>query len=163
VQAPATGGLSLGTRLRVTGQQGAFAETPHGWVPAAHLRRLGDWHSDPAEVAGLFLGVPYLWGGNSRDGLDCSGLVQAAMLACGRACPADSDLQRADFAALDGSAPLQRGDLVFWKGHVAMMLDAAMMIHANGHHMAVVAEPLRAAAERIEAAGGGPVIALRRP
>lgn len=163
VQAPATGSLTLGTRLRVTGQQGAFAETPHGWVPAAHLRRLGDWHTDPAGVAGLFLGVPYLWGGNSRDGLDCSGLVQAAMLACGRACPGDSDLQRGAFAPLDGSEPLQRGDLVFWKGHVAMMLDAALMIHSNGHHMAVVAEPLREAAARIAGAGGGDIIALRRP
>lgn len=163
VQAEASGSLTLGTRLRVTGQRGAFAETPHGWVPAAHLRRLGDWHADPAEVVGLFLGVPYLWGGNGRDGLDCSGLVQVAMLACGRACPADSDLQRGAFAALDGSEALQRGDLVFWKGHVAMMLDAATMVHANGHHMAVVAEPLREAAERIEAAGGGRVIALRRP
>ncbi len=163
VQAEASGSLTLGTRLRVTGQQGTFAETPHGWVPAAHLRRLGDWHADPAEVAGLFLGVPYLWGGNGRDGLDCSGLVQVAMLACGRACPGDSDLQREAFTPLDGTEALQRGDLVFWNGHVAMMLDAAMMIHANGHHMAVVAEPLREAAGRIEGAGGGPVTALRRP
>lgn len=163
VQAEATGSLSLGARLRVTGQQGAFAETPHGFVPAAHLRRLGDWNRDPGEVAGLFLGVPYLWGGNSRDGLDCSALVQAAMLACGRRCPGDSDLQRGIGSALDGWEALQRGDLVFWKGHVAMMLDAATLIHANGHHMAVVAEALRDAAERIAAAGGGPVIALRRP
>lgn len=163
VQAPATGSLTLGTRLRVTGQQGAFAETPHGWVPAAHLRSLGNWHSDAAEVAGLFLGVPYLWGGNSRDGLDCSGLVQAALLACGRPCAGDSDLQRAAFTPLDGSHPLQRGDLVFWKGHVAMMLDDALMIHANGHHMATVVEPLREAADRIEQAGSGPIIALRRP
>lgn len=163
VQAQTTGSLTLGTRLRVTGQQGAFARTPHGFVPVAHLRRLGDWHSDPAEVAGLFLGVPYLWGGNSRDGLDCSGLVQAAMLGCGRACPGDSDLQQAVGEALDGSEPLQRGDLVFWRGHVAMMLDAAMLIHANGHHMAVVAEGLREVAERIADSGGGPVVALRRP
>jgi cell wall-associated NlpC family hydrolase len=162
VQARAAGSLSLGARLRVTGQQGAFAATPHGWVPAAHLHALGDWHADPAGVAGLFLGVPYLWGGNGRDGLDCSGLVQAAMLACGRACPADSDLQRAAFAPLDGDAPLQRGDLVFWRGHVAMMLDAGHMVHANGHHMAVVAEPLDAAAARIAGAGGGGIVARCR-
>ncbi len=163
VRAEARGSLTLGTRLRVTGQQGAFAETPHGFVPVAHLRRLGDWHGDPAEVAGLFLGVPYLWGGNSRDGLDCSGLVQATMLACGRACPGDSDLQQAVGTALDGSEPLQRGDLVFWRGHVAMMLDATTLIHANGHHMAVVAEDLRAVAARIAEAEGSPVVALRRP
>ena len=163
VQAEPVGSLTLGARLRVTGQSGDFAETPHGFVPVAHLRRLGDWHADPAQVAGLFLGVPYLWGGNSRDGLDCSGLVQAAWLGCGRACPGDSDLQQGLGAPLDGSEPLQRGDLVFWRGHVAMMLDAGTLIHANGHHMAVVAEGLREVADRIEAASGGPVVALRRP
>ena len=163
VRAPATGSLTLGTRLRVYGQQGNFAETPHGYVPVQHLRSLGDWHKDPAEVAGLFLGVPYLWGGNSRDGLDCSGLVQAAMLACGRACPGDSDLQQAVGTALDGSEPLRRNDLVFWKGHVGIMADDRTLIHATGHHMAVVAEDLRATVARIEDAGGGPVTALRRP
>ncbi|HMO08493.1 MAG TPA: NlpC/P60 family protein [Paracoccaceae bacterium] len=156
VQAEATGSLTLGTRLRVLGQQGDFARTPHGWVPAAHLRPLGSWHADPAEVAGLFLGVPYLWGGNTRDGLDCSGLVQVAMLACGRACPGDSDLQRAAFAAAEGG--VQRGDLLFWPGHVAMALDGETIIHANGHHMAVVAEPLAEAVSRI-----GPPAAHARP
>lgn len=163
VKADPAGSLTLGTRLRVTGQEGEFAATPHGYVPAAHLRRLGDWHSDPAEVAALFLGVPYVWSGNSRDGLDCSGLVQAAMLACGHPCPRDSDMQAGIGQGLDGSEPLERGDLVCWKGHVGMMLDAATLIHANAHYMAVVAEPLREAAARIEGAGGGPVTALRRP
>ncbi|MFN4157327.1 MAG: NlpC/P60 family protein [Gemmobacter sp.] len=156
VQARAAASLTLGTRLRVTGHTGAFAETPHGHVPVAHLRPLGTWHDDPAQVAGLFLGVPYLWGGNSRDGLDCSGLVQAAMLACGRPCPADSDLQRAAFAPAAGA--MRRGDLLFWPGHVAMALDAATIIHANGHHMAVVAEPLAEAQARI-----GPPTDHRRP
>lgn len=163
VRAPATGSLTLGTRLRILGQQGNFAETPHGHVPVQHLRALGEWHADPAEVAGLFLGVPYLWGGNSRDGLDCSGLVQGAMLACGRACPGDSDLQQAVGTALDGSGPLRRNDLVFWKGHVGIMADDRTLIHATGHHMAVVAEDLRETVARIEDAGGGPVTALRRP
>ena len=163
MRAEPSGSLTLNTRLRVTGQQGDFAETPHGFVPAAHLRRLGNWHDDPAEVATLFLGVPYIWSGNSRDGLDCSGLVQVAMQACGLACPRDSDMQAGIGQALDGSAPLERGDLVCWKGHVGMMLDAGTLIHANAHHMAVVAEPLEEAAARIEGAGGGPVTALRRP
>lgn len=163
VQAPATASLTLGARLRVTDLQGAFARTPHGWVPAAHLRALGDWHTDPAAVAGLFLGVPYLWGGNSRDGLDCSGLVQAALLACGRPCPGDSDLQRGLGRPLDALAGLERGDLVFWRGHVAMMTGPADIVHANGHHMAVVSEPLSEAAGRIAAAGHGPPLALRRP
>jgi cell wall-associated NlpC family hydrolase len=156
VQARATASLTLGACLRVTGQTGAFAETPYGHVPAAHLRALGSWHDDPAGVAGLFLGVPYLWGGNSRDGLDCSGLVQAAMLACGRPCPGDSDQQRAAFP--DATGPMQRGDLLFWPGHVAMALDVVTIIHANGHHMAVVAEPLADTELRI-----GPPVNLRRP
>lgn len=156
VQAEAVASLTLGTRLRILGQQGAFARTPHGWVPAAHLRPLGSWQADPAEVAALFLGVPYLWGGNSRDGLDCSGLVQAALLACGRPCPGDSDLQCAAFPPAEG--PMLRGDLLFWPGHVAMALDDSAIIHANGHHMAVVAEPLAEAVARI-----GPPAARARP
>ncbi len=163
VRAEPLAALSLGVRLRVTGQEGAFAATPRGHVPAAHLRRLGDWHPDPAEVAGLFLGVPYRWAGNSREGIDCSGLVQAAMLASGRACPGDSDLQQGLGRALAPDEVPARGDLVFWRGHVAMMLDDAAIIHANGHHMAVVAEPLAEAAARIEGAGGGPILARRRP
>ncbi len=155
VQARPLGSLTLNARLRVTAQQGAFAATPHGWVPAAHLRPLGAWHPDPAGVAGLFLGVPYLWGGNSREGLDCSGLVQAARLACGLPCPGDSDLQEAALPAAEG--PAQRGDLLFWPGHVGMLLDEATLIHANGHHMAVVAEPLAEVEARI-----GPPRARRR-
>ncbi|QYK41644.1 MAG: C40 family peptidase [Paracoccaceae bacterium] len=156
VQAPVLGSLTMGARLRVTGQTGAFAETPHGHVPAAHLCPLGSWHSDPVEVAAMFLGVPYLWGGNSRDGLDCSGLVQAALLACGWPCPGDSDLQRAAFPAVSGT--VRRGDLLFWKGHVAIAVDEATIIHANGHHMAVVVEPLAEAVTRI-----GPPAGCHRP
>lgn len=155
VQARPRASLTLGARLRVTGQEGAFASTPHGWVPAAHLAPLGRWHTDPAEVAGLFLGVPYLWGGNSRDGLDCSGLAQAARLACGLPCPGDSDLQQA--ALPPAPDALQRNDLVFWPGHVALMLDGGTVIHANGHHMAVTTEPLATVEARI-----GPHRAARR-
>jgi len=107
--------------------------------------------------------VPYRWAGNSCEGIDCSGLVQAAMLAAGRPCPGDSDLQQGLGRALGPEEEPARGDLVFWRGHVAMMLDAQAIIHANGHHMAVVAEPLAEAAARIEGAGGGPVVARRRP
>ncbi|EEW26794.1 C40 family peptidase [Rhodobacter ferrooxidans] len=162
VQAPETASLSFGARLTVLGTQGKFSETPKGFVPTCHLREIGDWFSDPVGVAESFLGTPYLWGGNSRAGLDCSGLVQASLLACGQQCPGDSDLQQALGTEIPEDAPLQRGDLLFWKGHVAMAMDAARMIHATGHAMAVVIEDTASAIARIISQGGGPVTHRRR-
>lgn len=155
-------GVSFGARLRVVGKSGKFSETPHGFIPTSHLQPLGRWYSDPVEVAGLFLGTPYLWGGNSHSGIDCSGLVQLSLLACGIACPGDSDLQqRIGQEIAVGEAP-RRGDLLFWKGHVAMMLDELMMIHATGHYMATVIEPAAEATARIRDQGNGEIIARRR-
>jgi cell wall-associated NlpC family hydrolase len=162
IKAPKTMGISFGTRLRVLGQTGSFAETPQGFVPVGHLQALGTWYSDPVEVAGLFLGTPYLWGGNSHAGLDCSGLIQMAYLACGLPCPGDSDLQQGLGQAIPAGEPLARGDLLFWKGHVAMMVDATLMIHANAHFMATVIEPAAEAIQRIAGQGGGDVTARRR-
>ena len=124
------------------------------------LARRQPMRSEPVEVAGLFLGTPYLWGGNSRWGIDCSGLVQAALLACAIPCPGDSDLQQALGREV---ATVARGDLLFWKGHVAMAMCGERIIHATGHAMAVVIEDMAAALTRIEAQGGGPVLARRRP
>ena len=163
VQARDTARLPMGARLAVTGTTGAFAETPHGFVPQVHLRALGKWHDDPVAVAEMFLGTPYLWGGNSHAGLDCSGLVQGAWLACGRACPADSDLQRAIGRPLPTDTPLQRGDLVFWKGHVAMVTGPDRLIHANAYSMTVAHESVGACIARIAVQGGGPVIHRARP
>ena len=164
MKSPERMALSFGSRLTVSGERDGFAETPEGFVPRVHLRAAGDRLSDPVAVAELFLGTPYLWGGNSRWGIDCSGLVQTAMLACGIPCPGDSDRQAAELGApLPPGTPPRRGDLLFWKGHVALVVDAARLIHANAHHMAVVQEPLRAAIDRIAARGGGPVTAHRRP
>ena len=117
--------------------------------------------SDPATVAQLHFGVPYLWGGNSTFGIDCSGLIAASLSACGQKCPADSDMQRNGLGA-DLSGPMQRGDLIFWQGHVGMMVDAETMIHANAHHMATVYEPIDKAILRIAAQGDGPVLARKR-
>ena len=155
--------LPFGAEVVVIDERHKFFETPQGFIPKKHLRPIGQVFSDPATVAQLFFGVPYLWGGNSSRGIDCSGLVQAAYHACGHICPGDSDMQRDGLgAALAEDAPLQRGDLIFWKGHVAMMVDGETMIHANAHHMAVVYEGLVQATIRIKAQGDGDVLARRR-
>ncbi len=162
VQQPELAALSMGARLGVTGTHGSWAETPQGFVPLMHLKPLGAQHDDPATVAQMFLHTPYLWGGNSRAGMDCSGLAQIAFFACGMTLPGDSDLQATCGAAIPEGAALQRNDLLFWKGHVAVALSDSRMIHATGAFMAVVEEDILAAIARIEAAGDGPVTARRR-
>lgn len=162
LKSPEICGLSLGSRVQVLREAGRFAETPYGFIPRPHLAPLEERAIDPVAVAGQFLGTPYLWGGNSAFGLDCSGLVQEACIACGIACPGDSDLQEAALGtALPEAAPLRRGDLLFWKGHVAWVSAPDMLLHANAHHMAVAYEPLVEAIRRIEA-GEGPVTSRRR-
>jgi len=133
-----------------------------GWFVAAHLAPVGVALTDHVAVAEGYLGAPYQWGGRESLGLDCSGLVQQALAACGQAVPRDTDMQLTFFAPV-AEAERQRGDLVFWKGHVAILLDAETILHANAHHMAVAVEPLAEAIARIEAAGGGGVTGWRRP
>ncbi|MCA3452294.1 MAG: C40 family peptidase [Rhodobacter sp.] len=163
VQAPEVAALSFGSLLTVTGMAGPYAETPDGFVCSQHLRPVSELLDDPLAVAMLFLGTPYLWGGNSRAGIDCSGLVQAALLACGIACPGDSDLQAQSVgrALLPDELPVP-GDLIFWQGHVAMVADAGRIIHATAYRMAVIVEDMAAAVARI-AGLGLPVLARRRP
>lgn len=163
VQAPPLAPLWLTAEVEVTGVAGAWAQTPRGWVPAAHLRPRDTPLPDPVAVAESLLHSPYLWGGNSRAGIDCSGLIQIAHRAAGREVPGDSDLQQAIGRALDPGEEARRGDLIFWRGHVAMVTGPGRLIHANGHTMSVAAEGLEEAAARILAAGGGPVTARRRP
>ncbi len=140
-----------------------------GFVIARHTAPAGRHLSDPAEVAERLLHAPYLWGGRTVAGIDCSGLVQLSLMMCGHGgVPRDSGDQMETVGEplpveTAAAARLRRGDLVFWKGHVAMALGAARIIHANAHHMMVAIEPVRAAIERIEASGGGPVLAVRRP
>lgn len=153
--------LSLGARVSVVQIRGTWAELAGGgWIPVGHLT--DNPATDPATVAETLLGTPYLWGGNSRSGIDCSGLVQAAMLACARPCPGDSDLQRLAFAQIDESQ-IQRNDLLFWPGHVALALDGGRMIHATASVMAVTVEPITDAIARIEKSGGGPFLGACRP
>ncbi|MGH6682377.1 MAG: C40 family peptidase, partial [Pseudolabrys sp.] len=108
---------------------------------------------DYVAVAEEFLNAPYLWGGKTSLGIDCSGLVQVALRAAGRACPRDSDMQELALGKLSSLGELRRGDLVFWKGHVAIAHDGENLLHANAHHMAVAIEPISEAIARIKAAG----------
>ena len=162
VQAPEIGPLYLGSRVRVTGETGKFLETTRGFIPANHVKTLGDWHKDPVAVAQSLLGTPYLWGGNSRAGIDCSGLAQIAYRACGIDIPSDSDLQQSAGKPVSEKAALKRGDLIFWKGHVALAMNADFLIHATGHFMSVVAEATSPTIKRIKDQGSGPVITRRR-
>lgn len=161
MKSPDVMALPFGARVTVLDERAKFFETTIGYIPKKHLRPLDRPFTDPATVAQLHFGVPYLWGGNSTRGIDCSGLVAAALGACAIPCPADSDLQSAGLGA-DFTGTARRGDLIFWRGHVAMMVDEATLIHANAHHMATAYEPLEAATLRIAAQDGGPVTARRR-
>lgn len=161
---PATA-ITLNARLRIVGGDGNFARIADGrFVFAAHVKPLGGCETEFVTVAEMFHHVPYYWGGKSVRGLDCSGLVQLSLEAAGRACLRDSDMQEATLGvALDPGDldKLTRGDLVFWNGHVGIMTNSATLLHANGHHMMVVAEPLREAVARI-ARSYGRITAIRR-
>lgn len=135
-----------------------------GWVFEGHVRAVGYREPDWVAAAERFVGAPYLWGGRESLGLDCSGLVQAGLHAAGMYCPRDADMQEGCIGvALDpANRDLARGDLVFWPGHVGIMIDGTQMLHANAHHMASVVEPLAAAEARIGATDTGPVRSIRR-
>ena len=141
-----------------------FAVTVDGlYLWARHLAEVGSSEADFVAVAERFLHAPYLWGGRTSEGIDCSGLVQAGLTAAGRAAPRDSDQQEATIGEpVRPGATLTRGDLIFWKGHVGVMRDAATLLHANGWRMAVVSEPLTEARARIAASEGGDVTSVRR-
>ncbi|QUD87041.1 C40 family peptidase [Phenylobacterium montanum] len=153
---------SMNALVFIEAREGRFAKAAgSGWFVENQLADIGSVETDPAAIAERYLGAAYQWGGRESLGLDCSGLVQQALLACGRACPRDTD-QQAEMGAAIAAADLARGDLVFWRGHVGMMLDQTRLIHANAHHMAVAIEPLAEAVARIAAAGSGHPTAYQR-
>lgn len=162
-QAQNTADLPMDARLRVREIRDGWAETEQGFVPAPHLHPLDQPCADPVAVAERLFGAPYLWGGNSAAGIDCSGLVQMAMSLCHIPCPGDADLQERSLGApLPENAPLQRGDLLFWRGHVALAQSPTSLIHANGHSMSVATEPLDAALARIAQHEYGALTSRRR-
>ena len=156
--------VPMNAKLNVIGEQGQYSElAAGGFVFSKHIST-DIVQTDYVSLAEKFLNVSYLWGGKTQSGLDCSGLVQTALHACGISCPRDTDMQEKDLGTslqindLDG---LKRGDLVFWQGHVGMMYDELNLLHANGFHMQTVIEPLRLAATRI-ADSDKPITSLKR-
>ncbi len=166
IKLPPRMALSLGARVAIARTEGDFAVSADGlWLWVRHLAEVGSHEPDFVAVAERFFEAPYLWGGRTSEGIDCSGLAQTAMTAAGIAAPRDSDLMEAALGEplpVDGPMLLLRGDLVFWKGHVGVMRDARTLLHANGFHMKVVSEPLEEARARIAASGGGAVTNVRR-
>jgi cell wall-associated NlpC family hydrolase len=159
--------LSIGARVAVAGAIDEFLILADGgYVIAAHLTPLDSAEPDFVGVAERFLHVPYLWGGKTSLGLDCSGLTQISLAAAGIAAPRDTDLQEAALGrpvAFDDSlAGLRRGDLVFWKGHVGIMTDPETLLHATAYTMTVMSEPLRVARDRIAARSFGAITSIRR-
>ena len=158
--------LALNTPLAVRGGDERFLELEGGgFVYTRHTVPAERFARDYAEIAERFIGTPYLWGGRTRIGIDCSGLVQTSLLAAGIPAPRDSDMQQAELGdnvlVAEDLEGLVRGDLIFWKGHVGIMLDGVLMVHANANHMLVAVEPLPEAALRI-AKSGSHISAIKR-
>jgi cell wall-associated NlpC family hydrolase len=167
IKLPPRMALSLGAQLRIVRQDADFSVSEDGlYLWSRSVAELSAKEPDWVAVAERFIEAPYLWGGRTSEGIDCSGLVQTALMAGGIASPRDSDMMEASLgkriALDDPTAPLARGDLIFWKGHVGIMRDPVTLLHANGWHMKTVSELLAQARGRIAANGGGAVTSVRR-
>jgi cell wall-associated NlpC family hydrolase len=168
LKAPVRALLSMNAPVAVAASNGPFLGlSDGGWIWAGHLAPDGEFETDHGAVALRFLGTPYLWGGRSSIGLDCSALVQLALTRCGTRAPRDTDMQAESLGvpvSFDGDpATLERGDLVFWPGHVGIWLAPDQFVHANATHMMTVVEAFAEAARRIHEATGDDVALVRRP
>ena len=155
--------LPMNARVEMVETSDKFARLRNGrFVFAAHLKPLTSTEEDFVAVAETFLHAPYLWGGKTQRGMDCSGLLQVSLQAAGVPCPRDTDMQENQLGApIEDRYALKRGDLIFWEGHVGIMADSDRLLHANAHHMQVALEPLSAAITRI-AISGGQMTAVKR-
>ena len=154
--------LPMGSR--VAGEvEGNFLKTGSGFIHLRHLSAMDAVESDPVSIAERLTGAPYLWGGRSSDGVDCSGLVQLCLSLCGVAAPRDTDQQMAALGEeIEPGGELRRGDIIFFPGHVGFMADGEKLIHANAHWMQVTTEPLADVVKRLEDGCALPVLARRR-
>lgn len=164
---PVIGALPLNAELCIAASEGDFLRLAEGgFIFAGHAAPLHDYEKDFVAVAERLINVPYLWGGKSPLGLDCSGLVQVSLAAAGQAAPRDTDLQEknlgTDLAFDETLTGLKRGDVVFWRGHVGIMRDAHELLHANAYHMRVASEPLAEAVARIKSKTGATISSIER-
>ncbi|MGB1212954.1 MAG: C40 family peptidase [Pikeienuella sp.] len=157
------GALPFGARASVTEYQEAYAALDvGGWAPMIALHPAAESKPMWVSTAERFKGVPYLWGGRSPAGIDCSGLIQAALHSAGYDCPRDSDQQMATVGREVSATGLKRGDIVFWKGHVGVMTSPTRLLHANAHHMEVAEEAFETARSRIAEKEFGDIQMVRR-
>ncbi|WP_035694014.1 NlpC/P60 family protein [Azospirillum halopraeferens] len=156
--------LPLGAAVCAVGERNGYLELADGgWIYARHLAPAGTVEPDPVATAERLLGVPYLWGGRTPHGIDCSGLAQLALLRAGIPCPRDSDMQRDEVGEpVPVEGPYRRADLVFFPGHVGLMLDGERLLHATAFTMTVTVEPLVAVAERVDPTRAKGLLGVRR-